>query len=197
MATELPELMLPDAAAWRRWLECNCSSSPGVWLVLHKQGGTVTAVTYATALDEALCFGWIDGQANKRDDGSYLQRFTPRRPRSQWSARNVAHIARLEAAGKMHDAGRAAIAQAKADGRWERAYAGPATAEVPEDLVKAIGAVPMAQAMFDVLTSNNRYALIHRLNAVKSPRTRERKIAEFVEMLARGETLYPQRRRPE
>ncbi|MFD1213092.1 YdeI family protein [Arthrobacter sp. GCM10027362] len=196
MAAELPELLLPDAAAWRNWLAENHAVSPGVWLVLGKKGGTVTSLTYDAALDEALCFGWIDGQLARRDAGSYRQRMTPRGPKSAWSARNVAHVERLEAAGRMHGAGRAAVAAAKADGRWEMAYAGQAAAEVPADLVAAVAAVPEAQAMFEVLTSVNRYALYYRLNALKTPAARERKIAEFVQMLARHEAPYPQRKRP-
>ena len=196
MAIELPELLVPDADAWRGWLAEHHASSPGVWLVLHKKGGDVTTLTYAGALDEALCFGWIDGQSARRDEASHLQRMTPRGPRSMWSARNVGHIARLEREGRMQEAGRAAVRAAQADGRWERAYAGPATAEVPPDLAAAIAANPDAQAMFDVLTSTNRFAMIHRLNAVKREETRTRKIGEFVAMLARQETLYPQRQRP-
>ena len=197
MATELPELLVPDAAAWRDWLADHHATAPGVWLVLHKQGGGVTSLTYAAALDEALCFGWIDGQAARRDAESYLQRMTPRGPRSAWSARNVEHVARLERENRMREAGSAAVRAAKADGRWERAYAGPATAEVPADLAEAIAADPRAQAMFDVLTSTNRFALIHRLNAVKRAETRSRKIGQFVEMLARHETPYPQKRMPQ
>jgi uncharacterized protein YdeI (YjbR/CyaY-like superfamily) len=196
MAIELEELLVPDAASWRSWLEANHQDSPGVWLVLHKKGGDVTTLDYDAALDEALCFGWIDGQVKKRDAGSYFQRMTRRGPKSPWSERNVGHIARLEAAGKMADAGRAAVESAKADGRWEAAYAGQATAEVPADLAAAIAAVPEAQAMFDVLSSVNRYALIYRTNSVKQAATRERKIAGFVEMLARGETPHPQKKRP-
>jgi uncharacterized protein YdeI (YjbR/CyaY-like superfamily) len=194
---ELEELLVADQAAWRAWLEANHDSSPGIWLVLHKKGGTVTAMTHALALDEALCFGWIDGQARRRDDESSLQKMTPRRPRSTWSARNVTYIARLEAEGRMHPAGRAAVAAAKADGRWDNAYAGPATAEVPADLAAAIAANPDARAMFDVLTKTNRFALIHRLGQVKREETRARKIGEFVEMLARHETPYPQKAKPD
>lgn len=196
MANELQELLVPDAAVWRAWLESHHAGSPGVWLVLHKKGGEVTELDYDAALDEALCFGWIDGQAKRRDGGSYFQRMTRRNPKSPWSERNVGHVARLEAAGKMADAGRAAVEGAKADGRWEAAYSGQATAVVPEDLAVAIAAVPEAQAMFDVLTSVNRYALIYRTNSVKQAATRERKIAGFVEMLARGETPYPQKKLP-
>jgi len=119
MAVELPELLLPDAAAWRAWLAENHASSPGVWLVLTKKGGRVTELDYAAALDEALCFGWIDGQVSRRDEGSTRQRFTPRRSRSTWSRRNVEHIARLTAEGRLTPAGRAAVDAAKADGRWQ------------------------------------------------------------------------------
>lgn len=196
MADDLEELLVPDAAAWRAWLEENHSTSPGVWLVLHKKGGTVTGLDYAAALDEALCFGWIDGQGRRRDDESVFQRMTPRRPRSIWSARNVGHVARLEEAGKMTDAGRAAVEAAKADGRWEAAYGGQADVQVPEDLAAAIAANPAAQAMFDVLTKTNLFSLVYRTNSAKQAVTRERRIAGFVEMLARGETPYPQKRRP-
>lgn len=196
MAIELKELLVPNAHAWRAWLEENHESSPGVWLVLHKKGGQVTELDYAAALDEALCFGWIDGQGRRRDDESSFQRMTPRTARSPWSARNVGHIARLEAEGKMTDAGRAAVEAAKADGRWDNAYGGQAAAEVPADLAEAIAAVPAAQAMFDVLTKTNRYALIYRTVSAKQAATRARRIADFVAMLARGETPYPQKAHP-
>jgi len=196
MAGELEELLVADAAAWRAWLEEHHESSPGVWLVLHKKGGTVTGLDYDAALDEALCFGWIDGQVRKRDGGSYFQRMTRRGPKSPWSERNVGHVARLEEEGRMTASGRAAVESAKADGRWEAAYAGQATAEVPADLAAAIAAVPEAQAMFDVLTSVNRYALIYRTNSVKQESTRQKKIAGFVDMLARHEAPYPQKKRP-
>jgi uncharacterized protein YdeI (YjbR/CyaY-like superfamily) len=196
MAVELEELLVPDSTAWRGWLEENHKASPGVWLVLHKKGGRVTVLDYAAALDEALCFGWIDGQGKSRDGESSLQRMTPRGPKSVWSARNVTHVARLEAEGRMTDAGWAAVNAAKEDGRWDKAYEGQATAEVPADLAAAIAAVPAAQSMFDVLTKTNRFALIYRTNSVKQAATRERKIAGFVEMLARGEAPYPQKKRP-
>lgn len=196
MADDLPELLLPDAAAWRTWLLAHHGSSPGVWLVLHKKGGAVTTLTYADALDEALCFGWIDGQGRRRDAESSFQRMTPRRPRSPWSARNVGHIERLEREGRMHDAGRAQVRAAQADGRWDRAYGGPADAVVPDDLAAAVAAEPHAQAWFDVLTSTNRYAILYRVAEAKRPETRARRIADFVDKLTRGETPYPQKRRP-
>ncbi|MDH2412618.1 YdeI/OmpD-associated family protein [Nocardioides sp. CER19] len=190
------ELFLPDAAAWRAWLAENHDSVPAVWLVLTKKGGTTTALDYAGALDEALCFGWIDGQTRRRDDETTFQRWTPRGPRSRWSLINIGHVERLTAAGRMTPAGLAAVEAAKADGRWEAAYAGPATAETPPDLLAALAANPDAQAMFDVLTSQNRYALYHRLTAIKTEAARARRVADYVAMLARGETIHPQKRRP-
>jgi uncharacterized protein YdeI (YjbR/CyaY-like superfamily) len=162
-----------------------------------RKGGTVTTLTWQQAVDEALCVGWIDGQARKRDDQTSSIRYTPRRPRSIWSQRNVGHIARLEAEGRMLPAGVAAVDAAKADGRWQAAYAAQSEAEVPAALVAAIAENAAAQAMFDVLTKTNRFALIHRLTTAKREETRERKIKEYVEMLARHETIYPQRAHPE
>lgn len=167
MAIELDELLVEDAAEWRTWLEQHHGTSPGVWLVLHRKGGNTTQLDYEAALQEALCFGWIDGQGKKRDGESTFQRMTRRGPNSVWSARNVDRIGKLEAAGRMTAAGRAAVDAAKADGRWEAAYSGQASAEMPADLAAAIAAEPRAQAMFDVLTSVNRYALIYRTNSVK------------------------------
>ncbi|WP_018219249.1 YdeI/OmpD-associated family protein [Salinispora pacifica] len=195
-SAELDELIVEDAEALRTWLAANHATSPGVWLVLTKRGGTATTLTWQQAVDEALCFGWIDGQGRKRDQETSWIRFTPRRPRSSWSQRNVGHVARLEAQGRMMPSGRAAVETAKADGRWAAAYAPPSEAEVPDDLLAAIAANPAAQAMFDVLTRTNRFALIQRLAAVKRTQTRERKIGEFVAMLARHETIYPQKATP-
>lgn len=197
MAQELQELLVPGPADWRVWLEEQHARSPGVWLVLGRKGGSLTTLTWATAVDEALCFGWIDGQGAKRDDASSRQRMTPRGPRSMWSARNVANVARLEQEGRMRPAGRAAVEAAQADGRWDRAYDSPADAQVPDDLAAAIAADPRAQAMFDVLTATNRYALIHRTVTAVKPETRARRIAGFVELLARHDTPYPQKRRPQ
>ncbi|MEO6414091.1 MAG: YdeI/OmpD-associated family protein [Pedococcus sp.] len=193
MATLLPELLVPDQAALRAWLEDNSATSLGVRLVLTKKDGSVTEITWARAIEELLCFGWIDGQSGKRDEDSYTVRITPRRPKGSWSQRNVALVATLEEQGRMTDAGRAAVEAARADGRWDAAYAGPATRQTPDDLATAISAEPDAQAMFDVLTSANRFALIHRVESMKRLESRARKITEMVEMLARGETLHPQR----
>ncbi|NYI66055.1 YdeI/OmpD-associated family protein [Spelaeicoccus albus] len=188
-------MVFPDAAAWREWLTGHHDSEAALWLVLSKKGGTETELDYPAALDEALCFGWIDGRVRSRDAGSFIQRFTPRTARSAWSERNVRYVQRLTDAGKMAPAGLAAVRAAQDDGRWQKAYAGPASAEVPADLAEAIADNPDAQSTFDSLTSQNRYALIYRLGTVKRQETRRRKIGQFVEMLARGETLHPQKRK--
>ena len=191
VVTELPELLVVDAKEWRAWLERHHADHAGVWLVLHKKGGQTTALTYAQALDEALCFGWIDGQIARRDDESYRQRFTRRRLASAWSARNVEHVARLTTAGRMRPAGVAAVDAAKANGRWNAAYLGQAAKEMPLDLADALAANPDAAATFDQLDSANRYAIVYRLTSVKRSATRERKLAEYIDMLARGETIHP------
>jgi uncharacterized protein YdeI (YjbR/CyaY-like superfamily) len=148
------------------------------------------------ALEEALCQGWIDGQSGRRDEGTYRQRFTPRRARSQWSARNVGIVSALLSQGRMQPAGLSQVERAKADGRWEAAYAGPAGMEVPADLDAALTAAPGARAMFEILSSQNRYAVLYRIENAKRPETRTRRIQRFVDMLGRGETIYPQKRTP-
>ena len=195
MPAELPDLTVPDATAWRRWLEEHHGESPGVWLHLARKGATEpTTLTYDQALDEALCLGWIDGQVRGSGGGpTFRQRFTPRRPRGQWSARNVRHVQRLVEQGRMHPAGLAEVERARADGRFDAAYAGPASIEVPDDLAAALAADPAATAMFGLLTSQNRYAILYRLQSAKRPETRARRLAQYVDMLARGETIYPQR----
>jgi uncharacterized protein YdeI (YjbR/CyaY-like superfamily) len=192
---ELPELLLPDVAAWHDWLLANHADSPGVLLVLSKKGGRTTSLTYDQALEEALCFGWIDGQVSRRDDQTFRQRFTARRRRSPWSARNVGIATGLIEQGRMQPAGQAAVDAAKADGRWAAAYR-QADATVPPDLAAAIAADPAAQATFETLSAQNRFALVFRLGNLRTEAARERKIGEYVAMLARGETLHPQRSRP-
>ena len=192
----MDELVVPDRGALRAWLAEHHDTSPGVWLALGKKGGTLTTLTWQDAVDEALCVGWIDGQARARDAEASLIRYTPRGPRSKWSQRNVANVGRLAAAGRMRPSGMAVVVAAKSDGRWEVAYAPPSEAEVPADLAAAVADVPAAQAMFDVLTKTNRYALIYRVTTVKRADTRERKIREFVAMLERHETFHPQKARP-
>jgi uncharacterized protein YdeI (YjbR/CyaY-like superfamily) len=164
-----------------------------VWLVLAKKRTTQpTTLTYDEALDEAICFGWIDGQVGRRDDATFRRRFTPRRAGSPWSQRNVAIAERLSAAGRMHLSGEKEVQQAKADGRWKAAYAGQANMEVPEDLANALTANPRAQAMFQQLTSANRYSILYRIGSAKKIEARARRIEQFVEMLARGDTIHPQ-----
>jgi len=194
MADELPELIVRNAAAWRMWLVGHHADAVGVWLVLAKKGTEKpTSLTYDQALEEALCHGWIDGQAGRRDEATYRQRFTPRRRRSAWSKRNTGIAERLIAEDRMRPAGHAEVERAKADGRWEAAYSGPATMEVPSDLAEALAAEPKAQAMFESLNSQNRYAVLYRIATAKRADTRARRIEQFVTMLARGETVYPQR----
>jgi len=196
VSAEQPELVVRNAGAWRKWLAKHHADVDGVWLVLAKKGTkTPTSLTYDEALDEALCHGWIDGQVRRRDETTYKQRFTPRRKRSPWSKRNVGIAERLAAEGRMHPAGLAEVERAKGDGRWEAAYAGPASIEVPPDLAAALAAEPKAQALFENLTKQNRYAILYRVTTAKRPDTRTRRIEEFVAMLARGETPYPQKRR--
>jgi uncharacterized protein YdeI (YjbR/CyaY-like superfamily) len=195
VAVESPELIVPDAVAWRAWLDQHHSDPAGVWLALAKKGIlTPTRLTYALALEEALCYGWIDGQGRRRDELTSWQRFTPRRTRSAWSKRNTGIVEQLTGARRMHAAGIAQVERAKADGRWEAAYAGPATIEVPPELTTALAAEPKARAMFGVLNSQNRYAILYRIASAKRPETKARRIEQFVAMLGRGETIYPQKR---
>ena len=196
MPVELPELVVRDRAAWRRWLGSHHAESRGVWLVLAKKGTTKpTRLSYDQALEEALCHGWIDGQAGRRDERTYKQRFTPRRRRSAWSKRNTDRAERLLAEGRMHPAGIAEVERARADGRWEAAYGGSAEIEVPQELAAALAAEPRAQAMFEALSGQNRYAILYRLATAKRADTRARRLEQFVGMLARGETIYPQTKR--
>lgn len=196
VADEQPVLTVPDSTAWRSWLEEHQELAEGVWLRLAKKGTTEpTSLSYDEALDEALCFGWIDGQVRRLDERTYRQRFTPRRARSMWSKRNVGRVERLASEGRLRQAGVAAIERAKADGRWEAAYSGQAAIEVPADLTAALQANPPAQAMFEILTSQNRYAVLWRIHNAKRADTRARRIEQFVTMLAEGKTPHPQRSR--
>jgi len=188
------ELIVTDVAAWRDWLGSHHADSPGVWLALAKKGTTEpTSLTYDQALDEALCHGWIDGQKGRRDDTTFKQRFTPRRSRSPWSKRNVGLAERLVEEGRMTPAGLAEVERARTDGRWAAAYSGQATIAVPADLAEALSASPRATAMFEILTSQNRYAVLYRIDTAKRADTRARRIEQFVAMLARGETPHPQK----
>lgn len=182
--TAQPELCVADAGAWRAWLDAHEDTSDGVWLVLAKKGTTEpTSLRYDEALDEALCSGWIDGQKRSRDAATFLQRFTPRRARSMWSVRNPEHIARLEAAGRMRERGRAEVDKAQADGRWDRAYEGSADAVVPDDLAAALAADPELGARFEALTRAERFSILGSLMTAATLETRARRLAKVLDQL--------------
>lgn len=192
IVSELPELTVPDLAAWRQWLSERASDSGGVWLVLAKKGTTrPTELTYDQALEEALCHGWVDGQLARGDETTFRRRFTPRRPGSAWSKRNTALVERLVGEGRMRPAGHAAIERAKADGTWHAAYAGAASIEVPDDLAAALAAKPRARKTFEDLDGANRYAVLYRVTTSRRPETRVSRIKQLVAMLDRGETIHP------
>jgi uncharacterized protein YdeI (YjbR/CyaY-like superfamily) len=180
-----------DAKSFEQWLAAHHDKAEELWLRIYKKGASEPSVSYAEALDVALCWGWIDGQKKSFDEVSFLQRFSPRGPKSIWSQRNTAHVERLIAAGRMTSHGLKHVEAAKADGRWQAAYAAASEMEIPDDLRAAIAADSAAEAMFERLNRQNRFALAFRIGNMKTPAGRQRKIAEFVAMLARGETLYP------
>jgi len=186
-----PILELEDAAAWAEWLTRNHAAVPGVWLRLAKKGAPLQSPGRAEALDEALCWGWIDGQSRSLDEQSWLQKFTPRGKRSTWSKRNREHVERLVAEGRIREPGLDAVKAAKRDGRWDRAYDSPSTATVPDDLRAALDADPVASEFFDSLGGANRYAVLYRVQTAIRPETRARRIRDLVAMLARRETVHP------
>jgi uncharacterized protein YdeI (YjbR/CyaY-like superfamily) len=188
---EYPVLHVDDRSAWADWLRPKHAEEPGVWLRMAKKGSALRSPTQDEALEVALCYGWIDGQARSSDDESWLQKFTPRGKRSVWSKRNCEKVERLIAEGLMQPAGLAAIEAAKADGRWDRAYDSPASAQVPPDLQAALEANPVALAFFETLKGQNRFAILHRVQTAVRPETRARRIGKFVEMLERQEKIYP------
>lgn len=186
----LPVLMFADAAAFEVWLAEQEASAKGAWLRMAKKGASRTSLSKAEAIDAALCHGWIDGQLDKYDSETWLIRFTPRGSRSKWSEVNRTRAEELIAASRMRSRGLAEVGRAKADGRWAAAYAPASKAAVPDDLAAALAANPAARAFFETLTGANRYAVLYRIGAVKRAETRTRKIADYVAMLARGETLH-------
>ncbi len=186
---DLPIVQLPDQSAWRDWLQANHASQDGVWLKFAKKGSPTGTVNYAEALEEALCFGWIDGQVRRHDERFYLQRFTPRRTRSKWSQNNVEKAERLIAEGRMQAPGLAQIEAARGDGRWEAAYPAQSQAEVPEDFARALDASPGAAQFFATLTGSTRYAFLYRLHNVADPDARAKRIARYIELLSEGRTL--------
>ena len=187
----LPVLVFAGPTEWEDWLAEHHDTDKCVWVTFAKKGTDVATVTYPEAVEVALCYGWIDGQAAGLDDSFWLQRFTPRGPRSKWSQINCARAERLIEAGRMRPAGHAAIEAARTDGRWDAAYAPPSTATVPSDLQAALDANADAAAFFATLSGTNRYAILYRVEDAKRPETRARRIKKYVEMLARKETIHP------
>lgn len=191
----LPVLAFPETTAWELWLAAQLADAKGVWLRLAKKGNVASTLTRSQAIDGALIHGWIDGQVDRWDDAWHLVRMTPRRPRSKWSQVNVARMAALMKQGRMSAAGLAQVDAAKADGRWDAAYASSSTATVPDDLTAALAAIPLAGAFFAQLDASNRYAILHRIDDARKPETRAARIAKFVAMCAAGETIHPPRKR--
>lgn len=187
---DLPILSFKSQKDWSSWLAKNHVKSSGVWLRLFKKDSGVASVTYAEALDEALCYGWIDGQLDRYDEKSWLRKFTPRRPKSVWSKRNIDHVNRLVQAGKMKPAGLQEVEAAKADGRWGRAYDSPSAMQVPDDFLKKLSRDKKAKAFFETLNKANTYAIAWRLQTAKKPETRAKRMQALLEMLRRGEKIH-------
>jgi uncharacterized protein YdeI (YjbR/CyaY-like superfamily) len=187
----LPAIAFSSPAAWQRWLEEHHEASEGVWIKMGKKQAAVESVRYPEVLECALCFGWIDGRREALDERHFLQRFTPRRTRSRWSRINRDTAERLIAEGRMRPPGLAEVERARADGRWDAAYEGQRSISVPGDLARELDARPQAKGFFEQLSSQNRYAILYRLQDAKRPETRARRLAKFVAMLEAGETVHP------
>ncbi|MDR6569046.1 Uncharacterized conserved protein YdeI, YjbR/CyaY-like superfamily, DUF1801 family [Chitinophaga ginsengisegetis] len=192
MATpkELPELFFETQQQWEKWLAKHHTQEDGVWLRMYKKDSKIPSINYAQALEEALCYGWIDGMAKSVDETSYIQKFTPRRPKSIWSERNTKHIARLTAEGKMKPAGIRQVELAKADGRWEKAYATQSEATIPDDFMAALKKNKKAAAFFETLNKQNKFAIYFRLQNAKKPETRAKRIVDFIAKLERQEKFH-------
>lgn len=187
---ERPVIAFEDTRAWRAWLEQNYESTPGVWVKIAKKASGIQTVTYQEALEEALCFGWIDGLKRPYDERYFIQKFTPRTRRSMWSKRNQGIVERLVAEGRMQPAGQREIDVAKADGRWERAYGSSKTIEIPEDFLQELAKDKKAEAFFKTLNKANTFAIAFRLTTAKKPETRARRMQKILEMLANEEKFY-------
>lgn len=184
-----------DSSSYYKWLAKNHDKQGEVWIKIHKVSSGLTSITPAEAIDVCLCWGWIDGLRKSLDDRSYLQRYTPRRAKSVWSRINVDNVARLIEEGRMTEQGLKQVEAAKADGRWDRAYGSAKEMVIPADLRAAIDAEPRANVMLATLSAQNRFALAFRLHNMKTEAGRQKKIESFVQMLKRGETIYPQRKK--
>jgi uncharacterized protein YdeI (YjbR/CyaY-like superfamily) len=191
MPNELSVISFKSTREWEKWLAQNGTTSTGIWLKLFKKDSGQTSITYAEALDSALCYGWIDGLKNKFDEKAWIQKFTPRRRKSGWSKKNTEHAERLIKAGRMKPSGLKEVNAAKADGRWEKAYHPQSTAAFPADFLKEVSKNKKAKAFLLTLNSANRYAIIYRLQTAKRPETREKRLTQFVVMLAKGEKFHP------
>jgi uncharacterized protein YdeI (YjbR/CyaY-like superfamily) len=191
--TDPPELAFASAAAWSKWLARHHATSTGIAMRIARKGARQASVSYAEAIEVALAWGWIDGQKGGGDEVAWIQRFAPRKPRSLWSKINRDKALALIERGEMQPAGLAAIERAKDNGQWDAAYEAQSKAKPPADLTEALARSPRAQALFAELDATNRYAIVHRIHIAKLPATRARRVAKLVEMLARGETLYPRR----
>jgi uncharacterized protein YdeI (YjbR/CyaY-like superfamily) len=187
---DLPVEEFVSAKTWERWLARHHAIAPGLWLMIAKKGTGVVTVDITDAIEVALCYGWIDGLRHAQDSTYFRQRFTPRKPRSKWSQINRDRVEALTAAGRMRPAGQAQVDAAKADGRWDAAYAGSRTIEVPDDLTKALRRNSKARRAFAALDSANRYAILFRIHDAKRPETRARRIEQFVTMLEEGRTIH-------
>jgi uncharacterized protein YdeI (YjbR/CyaY-like superfamily) len=175
---------------WEAWLKVSHAQSNGIWLHIQKKGSSEKSPTYAEALDVALCYGWIDGQKNRHDESSWLQRFTPRRPKSAWSKKNTEHAERLIQAGKMKSAGYVEVEAAKKDGRWKAAYDSSSNANIPEDFLKALKRNKRAEAFFKSLNKTNLYSIAYRLQTTKTPEIREKRMKMILKMMAKGEKFH-------
>jgi uncharacterized protein YdeI (YjbR/CyaY-like superfamily) len=187
---DLPVAGFATRAEWAEWLDAEHSASPGVWLRIARKDGGAESVSYSDALDVALCYGWIDGQKDRLDDRFWLQRFTPRRARSRWSKRNRQRAEALIEGGEMAPAGMREVERARADGRWQAAYDSHSTATVPDDLLAELARNDAAREFFAALDSNNRYAILYRIQEARRPETRARRIAKYVAMLSEGRKIH-------
>jgi uncharacterized protein YdeI (YjbR/CyaY-like superfamily) len=190
MKQDLSVIAFSSREEFAQWLEAEHDKVPGIWMKIAKKASGIPTIGFEEAIEVALCYGWIDGQRDKLDDDYYLQRFTPRRPKSNWSSINCRRIAKLSEAGEMRPAGLAQVESAKADGRWQAAYDGQKTAKVPEDLQEALAANPAAAAFFATLDSRNRYSIIYRIGDAKKPETRAARIVKYVTMLNENKKIY-------
>ena len=188
--TDLPVVHFEKAEILNDWLEKNHMNSSGIWLRIFKKNSGILSINYDQALDEALCFGWIDGQVKSYDDKSYIQKFTPRRARSMWSKRNIEHVKRLENEGRMKPSGIKEAEAAKSDGRWDRSYDSPSNMTIPEDFLNELSKDPLSEGFFNNLNKTNKYAIAWRLQTAKKTETRTKRMKAILEMLAKGKKFH-------